>query len=85
MEVEITEGMEFENGYLSPYMVSNPEKMLAEIQDALILITDKKISTMKEMLPILEQVVQSGKKDLVIIAESLESEALTALILNKLK
>ncbi|NDK09702.1 chaperonin GroEL [Candidatus Gracilibacteria bacterium] len=85
MEVEITEGMEFENGYLSPYMVSNTEKMLAEIQDALILITDKKISTMKEMLPILEQVVQSGKKDLVIIAESLESEALTALILNKLK
>jgi len=77
--------MEFENGYLSPYMVSNTEKMLAEIQDALILITDKKISTMKEMLPILEQVVQSGKKDLVIIAESLESEALTALILNKLK
>jgi len=85
MEVEITERMEFENGYLSPYMVSNTEKMLAEIQDALILITDKKISTMKEMLPILEQVVQSGKKDLVIIAESLESEALTALILNKLK
>jgi len=85
MEVEITEWMEFENGYLSPYMVSNTEKMLAEIQDALILITDKKISTMKEMLPILEQVVQSGKKDLVIIAESLESEALTALILNKLK
>lgn len=85
MEVDITEGMQFDQGYLSPYMVSNADKMIAEIKDAPILITDKKITNMKEFLPLLEQLVASGKKDLVIIAEDIEGEALTAIILNKLK
>lgn len=85
MEVEITEGMQFDTGYVSPYMVSNTEKMTAEIKDAPILITDSKISNMKEVLPILEALVAGGKKDLVIIAEDVDGEALTAIILNKLK
>jgi len=85
LEVEITEWMEFDSGYLSPYMVSDPEKMISEIKNAPILITDSKISNMKDLLPILEQLVQSGKKDLVIIAEDVEWEALTTIILNKLK
>ena len=85
VEVEVTEGMEFDEGYLSPYMVSNSEKMTAEMNETPILLTDYKISNMKEILPILEQLVGSGKKDLVIIAEDIEWEALTAIILNKLK
>lgn len=85
MEVEITEGMQFDQGYMSPYMVSNTDKMIAEIKDAPILITDKKISNMKEFLPLLEQLVNSGKKDLVIIAEDIDGEALTTIIVNKLK
>jgi len=85
MEVEITEWMQFDQGYMSPYMVSNTDKMIAEIKDAPILITDKKISNMKEFLPLLEQLVNSGKKDLVIIAEDIDGEALTTIILNKLK
>lgn len=85
LEVEITEGMQFDQGYVSPYMVSNTDKMIAEIKDAPILLTDKKISSMKEFLPVLEQLVQSGKKDLVILCESIEGEALTTIILNKLK
>jgi len=85
IEVEVTEWMEFDEGYLSPYMVSNAEKMTAEINEAPILITDQKISNMKDILPILEQLVGSGKKDLVIIADDVEGEALTAIILNKLK
>lgn len=85
MQVEITEGMQFDNGYMSPYMVSDTDKMIAEIGDAPILLTDKKISNMKEFLPLLEELVNSGKKDLVIIAEDIEGEALTTIILNKLK
>ncbi len=85
MEVEITEWMQFDQGYMSPYMVSNTDKMIAEIKNAPILITDKKITNMKEFLPLLEQLVQSGKKDLVIIADDIEWEALTTIILNKLK
>jgi len=85
MEVDITEGMQFDQGYMSPYMVSNTDKMIAKIKDAPILITDKKITNMKEFLPLLEQLVQSGKKDLVIFAEDIEWEALTTIILNKLK
>ena len=85
MEVDITEGMKFEQGYMSPYMVSNTDKMIAEIKEAPILLTDKKISNMKDFLPVLEQLVNSGKKDIVIIAEDIEWEALTAIILNKLK
>jgi len=85
LSVDITEWMEFDQGYLSPYMVTNSEKMLAEIKDAPILVTDKKIANMKEFLPILEQLLASNKKDLVVIAEDIEWEALTTIILNKLK
>ena len=85
LSVDITEWMEFDQGYLSPYMVTNSEKMLAEIKDAPILITDKKIANMKEFLPILEQLLAANKKDLVVIAEDIEWEALTTIILNKLK
>ncbi len=81
---EVVEGMQFDRGYISPYMVTDTEKMEAVIDDALILITDKKISNIQEILPLLEQIVQSGKK-LVIVAEDIEGEALTTLILNKLK
>ncbi len=81
---EVVEGMQFDRGYISPYMVTDTEKMEAVIDDALVLITDKKISNIQELLPLLEQIVQAGKK-LVIIAEDIEGEALTTLILNKLK
>ncbi len=81
---EVVEGMQFDRGYLSPYMVTDSDKMEAVIDDALILITDKKISTINDILPLLEQLVQSGKK-LVIIAEDVEGEALTTLVLNKLR
>ncbi len=81
---EVVEGMQFDRGYISPYMVTDTEKMEAVIDDALVLITDKKISNIQELLPVLEQIVQSGKK-LVVIAEDIEGEALTTLILNKLK
>ena len=81
---EIVEGMMFDRGYVSPYMVTDTEKMVATIDDAYILITDKKISNIQEILPLLEQVVQSGKK-LVIIAEDVEGEALATIILNKLR
>ena len=81
---EIVEGMMFDRGYVSPYMVTDTEKMVETIDDAHILITDKKISNIQEILPLLEQVVQSGKK-LVIIAEDVEGEALATLILNKLR
>jgi len=83
-ELNIVEGMQFDRGYASPYMVTNSEKMEAVLEDPLILITDKKISNIQELLPILEQVVQSGKK-LLIIAEDIEGEALATLILNKLR
>ncbi len=81
---EVVEGMQFDRGYLSPYMVTDTEKMEAVIDDAYILITDKKISNIQEIIGLLEQVVQSGKK-LVIIAEDVEGEALTTLVLNKLR
>ena len=81
---EVVEGMQFDRGYISPYMVTDTEKMEAVIDDALLLITDKKISNIQDILPLLEQILQSGKK-LVIIAEDIEGEALTTLILNKLK
>ncbi len=81
---EIVEGMQFDRGYISPYMVTDTSKMEAVIEDAYILITDKKISNIQEILPLLEQVVQASKK-LVIIAEDVEGEALTTLILNKLR
>lgn len=81
---EVVEGMMFDRGYIAPYMVTDTDKMVAVIDDAYILITDKKISNTQEILPLLEQIVQSGKK-LVIIAEDVEGEALTTLILNKLR
>ena len=81
---EVVEGMQFDRGYITPYMVTDTEKMEAVFDDALILITDKKISNIQEILPILEQVIQSGKK-LVIIAEDVEGEALSTLIVNKLR
>ena len=81
---EVVEGMQFDRGYLSPYMVTDTDKMEAVIDDALVLITDKKISNIQEILPLLEQLVQSGKK-LLIVAEDVEGEALTTLVLNKLR
>jgi len=81
---EVVEGMQFDRGYLSPYMATDMDKMEAVIDDALILITDKKISNIQEILSLLEQVMQSGRK-LVIIAEDVEGEALTTLVLNKLR
>ncbi|MBE7057133.1 MAG: chaperonin GroEL [Ruminococcaceae bacterium] len=81
---EVVEGMQFDKGYISPYMATDTDKMEAEIDDAYILITDKKISSSQEILPILEQIVQSGKK-LVIVAEDIEGEALTTLIVNRLR
>jgi len=81
---EVVEGMQFDRGYITPYMVTDTDKMEAVIDDAYILITDKKISSIQEILPLLEQVVQAGKK-LVIIAEDVEGEALSTLIVNKLR
>ena len=81
---EVVEGMQFDRGYISPYMVTDTDKMEAVIDDALILITDKKISNIQDLLPLLEQIVKTGQK-LVIIAEDIEGEALTTLILNKLR
>ena len=81
---EVVEGMQFDRGYLSPYMVTDTEKMEATLDDCLILITDKKISNIQDLLPILEQVLQSGKK-LLVVAEDVEGEALTTLVLNKLR
>ncbi len=81
---EVVEGMQFDRGYLSPYMVTDTDKMEAVLDDCFVLVTDKKISNIQELLPILEQIVQSGKK-LLIIAEDVEGEALTTLVLNKLR
>lgn len=81
---EVVKGMQFDRGYITPYMVTDTDKMEASIDDAYVLITDKKISNIQEILPLLEQIVQSGKK-LVIIAEDVEGEALSTLIVNKLR
>lgn len=83
-ELEIVEGMQFDRGYVSAYMATDPERMEANLSEPYILITDKKISNIQEILPILEQIVQQGKK-LLIIAEDIEGEALTTLVLNKLR
>ncbi len=82
---EVVEGMQFDNGYISAYFVTDPARMEASYEDARILITDKKISSIQEILPILEKVVQSGKKEIVIIAEDIDGEALATLVLNKLR
>lgn len=82
---EIVKGMRFDRGYISPYMITDTERMLAEYDDPYILITDKKISSIKEILPLLEKMTQSGKKDIVIIAEEVEGDALATLVVNKLR
>ena len=83
-EVEIVEGMQFDRGYISPYFVTNAEKMIAELEDAYILLHEKKLSGLQAMLPVLEAVVQSGKP-LIIIAEDVEGEAIATLVVNKLR
>jgi len=85
IETELTEGMEFDQGYVSPYMVTNPERMEAEFKNAQILITDEKISNVQDILPLLEKIAQAGKKELVIIADDVEGEALATFVVNKLK
>ncbi len=85
IESEVVEGMQFDKGYVSPYMITNPERMEAEYGDPAILITDKKISSIKDILPLLEKLIQMGKKDLVIIADDVDGEALTTFVLNKLR
>lgn len=82
---EIVEGMKFDKGYVSPYMITKAENMEAELKDPQILITDKKISSIQEILPLLEKIAQTGKKEMVIIAEDVEGEALTTLVVNKLR
>jgi chaperonin GroEL len=82
---EIVEGMQFDRGYIAPYMVTNAERMEAALENPYILVTDKKISGIKELLPLLEKMIEAGKKELVIIAEEVEGEALTTLIVNKLR
>ncbi|MBW9051621.1 chaperonin GroEL [Rhizobium mesosinicum] len=83
-ELEVVEGMQFDRGYLSPYFVTNPEKMVADLEDAFILLHEKKLSNLQSMLPVLEAVVQTGKP-LLIIAEDVEGEALATLVVNKLR
>ena len=82
---DVVEGMQFDKGYISPYMITDTEKMKAEFEDPYILITDKKISSLSEVLPILEKITQAGKKDIVIIAEEVDGEALATLVINKLR
>lgn len=85
VEKEVVEGMQFDKGYVSHYMVTNTEAMKAEMNDAYILLTDKKVSSVQEILPLLEKIAQSGRKDIVIIADEIEGEALTTFVLNKLR
>jgi len=84
-EIEYVEGMKFDRGYISPYFVTNQDRMEAVIEDALVLVTDKKLSAVSDILPTLEKVTQAGKKDLVIIAEDVEGEGLATLVVNKLR
>ena len=85
LSYEVVEGLQIEKGYASPYFVTNPERMEAEMRDAQILVTDLKISTVQDILPFLEKIAQSGKKELVIIADDIEGDALATFILNKLR
>ena len=84
-ETEYVEGMQFDRGYISPYFITNPESMQAELEDPYILIHDKKISAATDIIPILEKLVQVGKRDLVVISEDVDGEALATLVLNKLR
>ncbi len=85
IETEFTEGMEFDRGYVSPYMITNTERMEAEYKNALLLITDSKISSAQQILPLLEKVAQTGKKELVVIADDVDGEALATFVVNKLR
>jgi chaperonin GroEL len=85
VDSEVVEGMQFDKGYVSPYMITNAERMEAEYKDAPILITDKKLSSIKEILPLLEKIAATGKKDLVIIADDVEGEALATFVVNRLR
>ena len=85
VEKEVVEGMQFDKGYVSHYMVTNTETMKAELDDPYILITDRKVAAVQEILPLLEKVLQTGKKDLVVIADEIEGEALTTFVVNKLR
>ena len=85
MEKEYTEGMQFDRGFISPYMATNQDSTVAELNDAFILVTDKKISAIADILPLLERILQSGNKNLVIIAEDIDGEALATLVVNKLR
>ena len=85
VDSEVVEGLEFDKGYVSPYMVTNGDRMEAEFKEASILLTDKKISAVSDILPLMEKLAQSGKKDLVIIADDVDGEALTTFVLNKLR
>lgn len=85
VEVELVEGMQFDKGYSSPYMITDSEKMRAEYNEPYILITDKKIGSVQEILPLLEKLLQAGKKDLVIISEDIEAEAMATFVVNKLR
>jgi chaperonin GroEL len=85
LEKELVEGMQFDEGYVSPYMVTDAEKMRAVVREPYILITDRKVSSIKELLPLLESLTSSGKKDFVLIADDIEGEALATLVVNKLK
>ena len=81
----MVEGIQFDKGFLSPYFITNAEKMTVEMDNALILITDKKLSSAKEIVPILEKIMEKGQRPLLIIAEDIESEALATLVVNKVK
>lgn len=85
LSYEVVEGLQIEKGYVSPYFVTNPERMEAELKDAAILVTEKKITTIQDVLPLLEKVAQSGRKDLVIVADEFEGDSLSTFILNKLR
>jgi chaperonin GroEL len=85
IESEVVEGLQFDRGYVSPYMVTNPERMEAEYKDVAVLITDKKVATVKEILPLLERLAQTGHKELVIIADDCDGEALATFVVNKLR
>lgn len=85
IEVEVVEGMQFDKGYVSPYMVTNADRMEAEYNDVTILVTDQKISSIQSLMPLLEKLLQTGRKEMVIIADDVEGEAMTTLVLNKLR
>ncbi len=85
LEKEVVKGLQFDKGYVSAYMVTNAERMVAELEDPYILVTEKKISSLQEILPVMEKIAQTGKKDLVIIAEEIEGEALATMVVNKLR